>query len=398
MLLAFSGAASADAAPPSRGELFEEIWRTVRDGFFDLRFNGVDWDAARQRYGPPAAAARSDEEFASVVNAMLAELRTSHTRLYIAHEPEYFQLCGIFWSSLAPKLKPLLPNGRPDYPGIGVVTRASGDHTFVYNVFDGSPAAEAGLRVGDEINSVDGAPFQPVGSFAGKVGQAVRVQVRRTAGANPVELGVIPRLLDPTTMFLDALKASVELTEHDGIKVGYVHVWSYAGEVYQDQLEEELEGRLREADALVLDLRDGWGGANPRYLWPFFAPPLAVAYVGRDGRQSSYEEAWTKPVCLLVNEGTRSGKELLTYLFKKADRGPIVGTRTAGAVVAGQPFVLGDGSLLLLAVRDGAVDGWRLEGQGVTPTVEVPFDAKYTGGADPQKARAVETVSRAVRR
>ena len=163
-------------------------------------------------------------------------------------------------------------------------------------------------------------------------------------------------------------------------------------------VEEELDGRLREADALVLDLRDGWGGANPRYLWPFFAPPLAIVYHGRDGASQAHQEAWTKPVCLLVNEGTRSGKELLTYFFNKTGRGPIVGTRTAGAVMAGQPFIMGDGSLLLLAVMDGTVDGTRLEGRGVAPTVEVPFRPGYTDGADPQKARAIETIARESRR
>lgn len=73
-------------------------------------------------------------------------------------------------------------------------------------------------------------------------------------------------------MFLDAMKASVQMIDNKGVKIGYVHVWSYAGEVYQEQLEDELNGRLRDAEALVLDLRDGWGGANPNYLWPFVAP------------------------------------------------------------------------------------------------------------------------------
>ena len=71
MLLALGGVAFAETVPPSHGDLFEEVWRTVRDGFFDPRFNGVDWDATRQRYGPSAAAARSDGEFAAVVNTML---------------------------------------------------------------------------------------------------------------------------------------------------------------------------------------------------------------------------------------------------------------------------------------------------------------------------------------
>jgi len=50
-------------------------------------------------------------------------------------------------------------------------------------------------------------------------------------------------------------------------KIGYVHIWSYAGEQYQQLLEEEIAfGKLKEADSLILDLRDGWGGASPNYL------------------------------------------------------------------------------------------------------------------------------------
>ena len=369
----------------------------MRDGFFDPHFQGVDWEQARQHYAPLAAQARSEEEFASIVNTMLAELHTSHTHLYTAHEPEYFQLCGTFWPFFGPKLKPFLPEGKPDYPGVGILTRTEGNKVFIRGVLDESPAAEAGLRMGDELLAVDGAPFAAMASFVGKVGQPVQVQVRRTADAPPITIAVTPQMQDPTTQFLDAMKASVEVIDRAGVKVGYVHVWSYAGEMYQAQLEDELSGRLRRADALVLDLRDGLGGASPSYLWPFFAPPMTQTFVGRDGVQSTEEQAWTKPVCLLINDGTRSGKEVLTYLFKKSGRGPVVGTRTGGAVMAGRASVLSDGSLLLVAVTGGTTDGVSLEGHGVEPTVEVPFCTKYTEGADPQKARAVEIMAQAAR-
>ncbi len=395
--LAGTAITSAHAAPPTRGEVFEEIWSTVRDNFHDRSFNGVDWNEARKRFGPSAAQAPSDEEFAAIINSMLATLHTSHTHYYNAAEPEYFQLIGIFWSFLEPKLKPFLPDGKPDYPGIGIGTHVLDEKLFVHHVFDGLPAREAGLRAGDEILGVDGAAFQPVRSFAGKVGQPVRMRIRRAAKAEPVEVVVTPKLFDPTKMFIEAMKASVEIIKRDGVKVGYVHVWCYAGEKYQLQLDEELNGRLREADALVIDLREGWGGASPRYLWPFIAPALTTSFIGEDGKRITHEEAWTKPVCLLVNEGSRSGKELLTYLFKKARRGPVVGTRTGGAVSLGRPFVLGDGSILYLAVSEYLVDGTRLEGVGVAPDVDVPFNPAYNGEDDPQKSRAVEVISRLAR-
>ncbi len=71
----------------------------------------------------------------------------------------------------------------------------------------------------------------------------------------------------------------------------------------------------------------------------------------------------------------------------------MVGERTAGAVLAGRFNVLSDGSLLYLAVNDVRVDGVRLEGRGVAPDVEVPFDPAYAAGRDPQLEKAVEVAT-----
>ena len=93
---------------------------------------------------------------------------------------------------------------------------------------------------------------------------------------------------------------------------------------------------------------------------------------------------------LLVNEGSRSGKELLAQGFKDHDIGPVVGSTTAGAVVAGRPFRLSNDDLLYVAVADVEVNGKRIEGVGVTPDVEVPFDVRDAGGRDPQLERALD--------
>jgi len=100
---------------------------------------------------------------------------------------------------------------------------------------------------------------------------------------------------------------------------------------------------------------------------------------------------------MLVNRGSRSGKEILAYGFRKYNVGQIVGSTTAGAVVAGSPFVMKDGSLLYLAVADVYVDGKRLEGEGVIPDIAVPFPIPYAQGNDPQKERAIETVLKKIK-
>nr|WP_280971395.1 PDZ domain-containing protein [Bradyrhizobium sp. ISRA430] len=139
------------------------------------------------------------------------------------------------------------------------------DRTTITSVIDGTPAQQAGLRAGDEIIAADGTAFEPVGSFRGKVGESVVLEVQR--GAAVVQIPVRPVDLEPTTMFLRGLESSARVIESNGRRIGYVHVWCYAGSVYQRALERLLsQGELKDPDALIWDLRDGWGGAQPEYL------------------------------------------------------------------------------------------------------------------------------------
>lgn len=92
---------------------------------------------------------------------------------------------------------------------------------------------------------------------------------------------------------------------------------------------------------------------------------------------------------MLVNEGSRSGKEILAYGFRKYGIGPVVGATTAGAVLQGNLYPIGSESVLYLAIADILIDGQRLEGIGVEPDIAVPFDLPYAQGADPQRNRAV---------
>ena len=112
----------------------------------------------------------------------------------------------------------------------------------------------------------------------------------------------------------------------------------------------------------------------------------------RSGAVAFENVKWRKPVAMLVNGGTRSGKEVLAYGFRKYHLGEVIGTRTEGAVLAATAFLIG-GGLLLLAVDDVLVDGERLEGVGVAPTIEVP--AGPSGATDPQLQRALAVLANA---
>jgi carboxyl-terminal processing protease len=247
--------AGEPATSPAASEgitTFEDVWRTVRDRFYDPHLRGLDWSAVRERYRPDAARATSEEALANIINRMLSELHVSHTRYYTPDEPEYYQLADIFAGALRRRgLERAFPGGRISYPGIGILSRTGTQgQSFVSGVIEGTTAQQAGLLAGDEITFADGAPFQPVRSFRDKVGKQVVLALRR-AGA-VIQVPVIPVDIEPSRMFLDGMKASARIVQVNGRRIGYVHVWCYAGYAYQQALERLLsEGALNEADALV---------------------------------------------------------------------------------------------------------------------------------------------------
>jgi len=380
-------------AVPARIATFEEVWRTVRDRFYDPHLDGLDWSAVRERYLPDATRASSEEALAGVINSMLSELHASHTRYYTPYEPEYYQLSDIFAGALRRRgLERVFPNGRISYPGIGILSRLDTQgRNMITGVIEGTPAQQAGLLAGDAIVFADGAPFEPVQSFRGKVGKEVVLGLRR-AGAF-MQISVTPVEIEPNKMFLDGLKASARIIPANGRSIGYVHVWCYAGSVYQRTLEHLLsQSPLNGADALIWDLRDGWGGAIPGYLDLFNTRAPTIQVTDRNGASELENVKWRKPVAMLVNGGTRSGKEILAYGFKKYRLGEVIGSRTEGAVLAATAFLI-DGGLLLLAVGDVQVDGERLEGVGVAPTIEVQAEPGSMGLDDPQLNRAIAVLS-----
>ncbi len=393
------------ACPPARAEVdaanatavFDEVWQTVRDRFYDRELHGLDWNAIGDRYRPLAAAAATERERATVINRMLAELHASHTGYYTPEDTAYYDLADIFSMGLRPQLPQAFPNGKVAYTGIGIFTRDIDGKTFVSGVLNGLPADQAGLLVGDEIIAADGAPFAPVGSFADKSGRPVTLTIRRTRDGAAQRLTVVPERIEPNAAFLDAMRASTKVIERGGVRIGYIHVWSYARNDYQELLAEQIStGPLKDADALIWDLRDGWGGADPYYLDIFNARTPTMLTTDRSGGHSVVNAKWRKPAALLINGGTRSGKEILAYGFKKYGYGQVIGTRSAGALLAARAFLLAGGGLLLLPVADVEVDGERLEGHGVTPTIEVPFDLPYAAGTDPQLERAIDELAQAV--
>jgi carboxyl-terminal processing protease len=384
-------------ALPATPPLIEEVSRLVSDHFYDRGTVERAWAQARAAHSAALPPGATSEEVAAALDAMLGELGASHTEHYLPGELAYYELLDIFArDEFGPHLRKLFPKGQVAYTGIGVVPRMLEGRVFLAAVYHGGPAERAGLLVGDEIVTADGKPFDVTHSFDNKAGEPVRLEVRRVAAGPTFPLEVVPQRIRPNDFFLSAMRASVRVIERKGRRWGYARVWSYARRQYHYLLVEELaEGRLKDVDGLVLDLRGGWGGAQPEYAELFVGGAPIMTYVGRDGRHSFASFRWRRPLVVLVDEGTRSGKEVVTYGLKRQGV-RVVGARTAGALLAGRGFLLSDGSLLVLAVADVRVEGERLEGRGVVPDVVVPFRLPYAAGHDPQLDAALAELAHAI--
>jgi carboxyl-terminal processing protease len=384
LALAVGPAIAAEPAPPLAD--FAEVWTTVRDEFFDPELRGVDWERARRTWSPHASGAGTLDELAAAINGMLATLETSHTHYYTVHDPAYWFLADLF------NLEGVDDRG---YVGIGLFSERVAGEDFVRSVVDGGPAAAAGLRAGDRLVAVEDGPWQPILPFRDREGRKTIVRVQRARDGEILELPVVPRRIHPVEFYRQALAESARRIARPGIDAAYVRVWSYAGRQNHDTLIQLLNSELGEADGLILDLRDGWGGASPSYLTLFSerVPSLTSHRRGAE-MPTHWDSQWRKPVVLLVDRTTRSGKEILAYGFKEYGYGPVVGETTAGAALPGKLFPIGDRAMLYLAVADFLVDGERLEGTGVAPDHEVPFELPYANGEDPRLERALELLKR----
>lgn len=367
------------AAPPSawsaRGD---EIVRLVRENFHDAKL-AETWAHDHAGY---AAGVTSEAEFVLLTKRAIAQLPASHTGFFARTDPEFYDLRAIFGEALGIK------DTLHDSIGIDVDARH-----FVRRVFAGGAAEEAGLRRGDRIVTADGRPFDPVASFRNHEG-AVRLGVERTKGEPPLEVEITPRRVEPKAEWLGAQQKGARTITRNGRTVAYVPMYSCAGGDFQELLQDQLAEDFRKADALVLDFRGGWGGCSPEFVSIFDPRVPEFTWAGRDGKPHSNSRQWTRKLVLLVDGGTRSGKEVVAFAIRKHRIGTLVGQHTAGAVVPGRCFLLSDGSLLELAVSDARVDGIRLEGQGVEPDVAVEAQLEYASGADVQLETAIDLAAR----
>jgi carboxyl-terminal processing protease len=385
------------SAPPSTVELaepttdyaarLEAVISAVESRFYRDPTTESAYIDARKTAREQVATCSDSLAFRDLVNRYLQALQASHTYYLTPADWEYFHLLAIFES--VPDVQTLLQQQPLGYPSIGAIVQQHLGHWVVADVMPQGPAANAGLQIGDRLLRVGDQPYAPVVPWWDYTEQPARLEYERQGQRHQVN--ITAQRVHPAEELLAALQASFQIREVHGRRIGYAHFYSYAGRQYQEALEEAIRnGPLRDAEALVMDLRYGLGGADPSYLNLFNRHVPQLASIDRDGQQTVFPVQWTQPLVMLVNETSRSGKEVLAFAARQHGLATLVGTRTAGAVLAGSPIVIDGQDLLYLAVRDVRVDGQRLEGVGVAPDHEVAAGLLDCQGVDRQLERAWE--------
>ncbi|WP_022666400.1 S41 family peptidase [Desulfospira joergensenii] len=387
IFMGYSGPSFAAAC--SYPDLFEEITRVVEKDFYDPVRIQRDFAAIKNKYLCRLGQISGKKEFAGLVNAMLGELKASHTYYLTREDYEYYHLAALF--SNIPEVGALFREKEVRYPTIGVITQTFQKRVHVVSVLAGSIAEKAGLLKGDEILSVNKAPYTPIACLSPLVGMEVPFVIRRKEKGEPFKIMMKPALVDPKQEMLDAEKASIRMIKQGGKQIGYIHIYSYAGEEYHRELLNALVwGSLKKADGLIIDLRYGLGGAWPYYLNLFNRKIPVLEMIDREGKKSIVDSQWRKPAVYLVNGFSRSGKEMLAFGAKKYGLATVIGEKTPGHTLGGRLFPLSNKDLLFLAVQSCRIDGVNLEGTGVEPDIKVRLEVPYCSGQDTQLKKAIE--------
>ena len=392
-----NGAGEATTPQKPDTELYDEVWRLFRDQFYDRGLHGVDWKAAGERHRPRAEKARTPEELHDAINALIGELKASHAGII---EGDVYR--DHVEAEARGKLVPEL--------GLKIVHLPELQGWFVSDVTHGSSAMAAGIRRGDRLLAVDGvgvekeAFLRPLPWDPGlgvprtyrlptpRLGQVVKLDLERSREAKK-GLGLYTVEVEARGWnMIEATRASRSVTERHGIKIGYIRLYHLLSDDVCELLAEFLMGQLRDADAVVVDLR-GMGGL-PRAV-------ERIADLFDPNRPGG--SPWGRTAVALIDRGTRSAKELVAWEWRDRRIGPIVGTVSAGAVIGAGFMELADGSYLLFPSMDmrSGTGGGLIEGRGVEPDFPVADELPWCAGRDPLIERALEVAwdrARAVKR
>lgn len=258
-----------------------------------------------------------------------------------------------------------------DYVGIGVLVSETDEGVIVRQVYDGGPAAEAGMQVDDIIVKVDGVVPEgiddAVSRMTGEENTDVTVTVRR--GDGELDLDMTRK-----SIVLDSVASAV--TEEDP-EVGYIRIMLFSADTNDEFKDAVKELQGKGCDKFIVDMRDNGGGLTNTsidiadYLLPSCTIMTEVTKDGKEKVYSSDKSCADLDMVVLVNGNTASASEILTAAIKENDAGTVIGSKTYGKGVTQISRQFKDGSAVKLTASEYLTpDGNHVQGNGIEPDIE----------------------------
>jgi carboxyl-terminal processing protease len=269
---------------------------------------------------------------------------------------------------------------RGYFEGIGAQVTLTEAGLTVIAPIPGAPAEKAGIRAGDLILAVDGEDIEgltlieSVNLIRGPGGTEVTLLVRHVGDFEDVSLTVTRG------------RIPIESTAFRMLEGGVGHLWVYS---FSNTTEDEVRHALDELEAadgrgLILDLRNNPGGllASVISVTDLFLDSGTILYeIDAQGDRSDYEAArrgpaTDVPLVVIVNQFSASASEIMAGAIQTSGRATVLGTNTFGKGSVNIARELSDGSAIYFTIRRWYLsDGTQIEGEGVTPDIEIEADA-----------------------
>lgn len=225
------------------------------------------------------------------------------------------------------------------YAGIGSIISYSftRKHVIINEPYEGMPAAEAGLKKGDMILSIDGE------SMVGKTTAYVSDHLRGEPGTTMVLKIQRPSTGKKMTVKVQRKAIQMPYLPYYGMQkggIGYINYNQYLENSAKDVRRAFIDLKKQGMKGLVLDLRNNGGGSVQEALQilNMFIPKgrHLLSMKGKvKNANSSYKTTvepldTVMPIVVLVNEATASASEITSGTLQDYDRAVIMGTRTYG--------------------------------------------------------------------
>ncbi len=320
---------------------------------------------------------KEDEE-SGIYKGMMAGLGDVYTTYYTPDEYASF-----------------MESSNGSYSGIGAML--SQDYNTgiitVVKVFDGSPAAEAGIQPDDILYKVKGEEVTGedlslvVTDLKGEEGTDVEISMMR--GTDVLDFTLTRRSIEVPTVEYKMLDENI----------GYIAISEF-DDVTDEQFIAALEDlKSQGMKNLTVDLRNNGGGlvdVTCNILDQLLPEGLIVYTEDKNGeRQEEYSDAehyFDGKMAVLVNGNSASASEIFAGAIKDYGVGTLIGTQTFGKGIVQSLFPLSDGSAIKITVsRYYTPAGNNIHGVGITPDIILERDMESE--EDNQLQKAIEVLS-----